>query len=65
MFEHLKSDIESVKNVTPAARNTIEILLTYSGLHAVLMYRISHWFYKRKLFTVARMISQFARFGLE
>ncbi len=67
MFEHLKSDIESVKKRDPAARNTIEILLTYSGLHAVLMYRISHWFYKRKLFTVARMISQFARFwtGIE
>lgn len=61
MFEHIRSDIESVKRRDPAARSTVEILLTYSGLHAVLMYRVSRWFYQRKLYTVARCISQFSR----
>ena len=61
MLEHIKSDIESVKRRDPAARSTMEILLTYSGLHAVLMYRVSHWFYTKKLYTVARCISQIAR----
>lgn len=61
MLEHIKADIESVKRRDPAARSTIEILLTYSGLHAVLMYRAAHWFYERKLYTVARCISQIAR----
>lgn len=61
MLEHIKADIESVKKRDPAARSTLEILLTYSGLHAVLMYRVAHWFYKQKLYTVARCISQFAR----
>ena len=61
MLEHIKSDIESVKRRDPAARSTIEILLTYSGLHAVLMYRVSHWFYTKKLYTIARCISQIAR----
>lgn len=67
MAEHIRSDIESVKRRDPAARSTLEILLTYSGLHAVLMYRAAHWFYDKKLFTVARCISQFARFltGIE
>ena len=67
MFDHIKSDIESVKKRDPAARSTFEIILTYSGLHAVLMYRVSHWFYQMKLFTAARMISQFSRFmtGIE
>ena len=61
MFEHIKSDIESVKRRDPAARSTLEILLTYSGLHAVLMYRAAHWFYEQRLYTIARCISQIAR----
>lgn len=61
MLEHIKSDIESVKRRDPAARSTLEILLTYSGLHAVLMYRVAHWFYGLRLYTVARCISQIAR----
>lgn len=67
IIENIKSDIESVKRRDPAARSTIEILLTYSGLHAILMYRAAHWFHTKKLFTVARCISQFARFltGIE
>lgn len=58
---HIRSDIESVKKRDPAARSTLEILLTYSGLHAVLMYRVSHFLYTKKLYTMARCISQFAR----
>lgn len=67
MFRRLKEDIASVKERDPAARNFFEILLTYSGLHAVRSYRIAHWCYKRKLFTLARIISQTARFftGIE
>ena len=67
MFSELKSDFQSVKERDPAARNNLEILLTYSGLHAVMAYRVAHWFYKKKLYTVARIISQTARFftGIE
>lgn len=61
MLEHIKADIESVKRRDPAARSSLEILLTYSGLHAVLMYRAAHWFYKQRLYTIARCISQIAR----
>ena len=67
LIESVKSDIESVKRRDPAARSTIEILLTYSGLHAIIMYRAAHWFHTRKMFVIARCISQFARFltGIE
>ena len=67
IIENVKSDIESVKRRDPAARSTIEILLTYSGLHAIIMYRAAHWFHTKKMFVVARCISQFARFltGIE
>lgn len=59
--EHFKADIESVKQRDPAAKNTLEIILTYSGLHAVAAYRVSHYFYQRRLYLTARVISQLAR----
>ena len=67
MLDKIKREIELVKEKDPAARNTFEILLTYSGLHAILAYRVSHWFYENKFLTVARIISQIARFftGIE
>ncbi len=63
----LREEIASVKRRDPAARNAFEILLTYSGLHAVMAYRISHMLYEEKLFTAARIMSQLARFftGIE
>lgn len=67
LIESFKADIESVKRRDPAARSTLEIILTYSGLHAVAAYRISHYLYTKKMFLAARIISQLARFftGIE
>ena len=67
MLDNIKKDIQSIKERDPAARNTLEIILTYTGLHALIFYRVSHWFYKEKLFTAARIISQCGRFwtGIE
>ena len=61
MLKSIMRDIKLIKERDPAARNTVEILLTYPSLVAIRCYRISHWFYKNRLFTVARMISQWAR----
>ena len=52
-----KDEIQSIKDRDPAATSTLEIL-TYSGLHAVAMYRVAHWFYLKNLKFVARVISQ-------
>lgn len=67
MFKRLKEDISLIKERDPSVKNTFEILATYSGLHAVWYYRLSHFCYMHKLFTVARIISQWARFctGIE
>lgn len=60
-------EVESVKERDPAARSTFEILLTYSGLHAVLIYRLAHKLHKDKLYTLARALSQLGKFltGIE
>ena len=66
-IDNIRSDIQSVKDRDPAAHSSLEIILTYSGLHAVLMYRAAHWLYVKNHGTLARVVSQFARFltGIE
>ncbi len=67
MFRHLKSDIQTVIDNDPAARNKFEVVFTYSGLHAIWAHRVAHSFYKNRWYTVARIISQVSRFftGIE
>ena len=67
MFKRLREDIRLIKERDPAARSSFEVWLLYSGLHAVRSYRRAHWFYKRRMYLVARWISEFARFrtGIE
>ncbi len=59
--ENVRYDIKSIQERDPAARSGIEILLTYSGVHAVAMYRIAHALHTRGLYLPARMISQLTR----
>lgn len=63
MFESLRDHIRAIRREDPAAKNELEILLCYPGLHAVLAHRISHWFYRHNRFVLARLISQAARFA--
>jgi len=67
VFKRLKSDINCVFDRDPAARNTFEVLTTYPGLHAILWYRLAHWFWGKNLKWLARFISGFARWftGIE
>ena len=67
MFKKLRADIKAAKLNDPAARNWLEILLTYSGVHALYWYRIAHFFHKIKFKLLARIISQTTRFftGIE
>lgn len=67
MFARMRSDIKAVFDNDPAARGIFEVLFTYSGLHAIWSHRVAHWFYVRKLYTLARFISQCNRFvtGIE
>ncbi|WP_313802204.1 serine O-acetyltransferase [Cytobacillus sp.] len=67
MFKRMKEDIEVVFEQDPAARSYLEVILTYSGLHAIWAHRIAHALFKRKLFFLARVTSQISRFftGIE
>jgi serine O-acetyltransferase len=61
MFERLKEDIKTVFEKDPAAKNIIEVILCYPGLHAIWLHRIAHFFYKKRLWTIARLISHISR----
>ncbi|AYO31910.1 serine O-acetyltransferase [Biomaibacter acetigenes] len=67
MLNTIKEDIKVVFERDPAAKSVIEVILCYPGFHAIVMHRIAHWFYKRNLLLIARIISQINRFitGIE
>ncbi|WP_374226393.1 serine O-acetyltransferase [Bacillus sp. sid0103] len=67
MFKKLREDVEVVFEQDPAARSYLEVILTYSGLHAIWSHRLAHALFNRKLFFLARLISQVSRFftGIE
>ena len=67
MFDRIRYDIKAIRERDPAARNSLEVLLLYSGLHAVINHRIANFFYRHKMFFTARLISQTSRFftGIE
>ena len=62
MFYHVKKDLQFIVDSDPAARNKIELFLLYPSIHAMIMYRMSHFFYTKKRFFIARLISQVSRF---
>jgi len=67
MFKKLREDVEVVFEQDPAARSYLEVILTYSGLHAIWSHRLAHALFNRKLFFLARIVSQVSRFftGIE
>ena len=67
MFNKLKEDIEVIFEQDPAARSYLEVILTYSGLHAIWAHRLAHALYKRRFYFLARTLSQISRFftGIE
>ena len=67
MFYKIKKDIEYIIENDPAARTKLEVFLLYPSIHARLAHMFSHFLYKKKLFFLARLISQLARFftGIE
>ena len=62
-----KSLISRILEMDPAARNRVNVILNYPGLHAMFFYRINHFLWNCHLKILARFLSQFARFltGIE
>ena len=67
MFTRLREDIACIKERDPAARSTWEVLTCYPGLHALVLHRRAHWFWRNGLRWLARFTSHIGRFltGIE
>jgi serine O-acetyltransferase len=67
MFDQIKEDISVVFERDPAARTHWEIITTYPGVHALIIQRLAHWVWRKRLFWIARFISHIARWltGIE
>lgn len=62
-----KEAIEATKRNDPAVKSSVEVVLTYPGIHALFFHKLSHFLYRQNLFLLARIHSQFWRFltGIE
>ena len=67
MWQTLKEDIQAVFDRDPAARSVWEVAIAYPGFHAILIHRLAHWLWERRLTTLARFVSHVGRFltGIE
>jgi len=67
MFQTIREQIDTVFREDPAAKSTLEILLCYPGLHAILLHRLSHRLYRMGVPLFPRVLSQFGRWitGIE
>ena len=66
-LKNLYEDAKNIKQKDPACKNIIEAILLYPGFHILIFHTIAHFFYKYRLFFLARLISQIGRFltGIE
>ena len=67
MLKQLKEDIKTIFERDPAAKSYFEVILCYPGLHAVICHRVAHSLHGRRVFLLARVLSQISRFftGIE
>jgi len=63
----MKLDVQAALDRDPAARNWVEVVFCYAGVHAVWNHRIAHWFWRIRLKSFARWLAQISRFftGIE
>ncbi len=63
----LRDDVQAIFERDPAATNLVEVLLTYPGLHAILLHRFAHALHRQGIPVFPRLISHFNRWvtGIE
>ena len=61
MFRAIKEQINTIYKEDPAAKNALEVLLCYPGLHAVVWHWLAHGLYRWGVPLLPRLISQFSR----
>ena len=57
----IRDDIACVAARDPAASGTLEIVLTYPGVHAIVWHRMAHRLWQRRMRFTARFLAWFAR----
>ena len=67
MFDDIRRDVRVVRERDPAARSTLEVLLCYPGVHALMFHRLGHRLWHAGWTTLARFVSHVSRFltGIE
>lgn len=67
VFDEIREDVAAFRQRDPAAKSNVEIVLLYSGFHAILAYRVAHKLYISGHTFSARAVSQIAKFftGIE
>ena len=67
MFKMFRREISAIMERDPAARSGWEVMLCYSGFHAIVLHRIAHRGWNAGWRVAARALSQFNRFitGIE
>ena len=67
VFDEIREDVAAFRQRDPAAKSDVEIVLLYSGFHAILAYRVAHKLYISGHTFSARAVSQIAKFftGIE
>ncbi len=67
LYNDFNTYMDSVKKRDPAAVSNAQIMLLYSGVHAVAAHRVAHALYKKGYVFAARAVSQLSRFftGIE
>ncbi len=61
LFKSLREEVTSIKERDPAARSALEVVLCYSGLHALWFHRVNHWLWSHGCHLAARWLSEVAR----
>ena len=61
LLELARYDIKAIRDRDPAARSDAEVVLLYSGFHALLAHRVAHKLHEKKHYFGARALSQIAR----
>ncbi len=66
-FMFLRETVAAYKERDPAARSSLEVILCYPGLHAVIWHKLSHALWARRLYVLGRFSSHIARWltGIE
>lgn len=67
MFDGIRRDIAAAMERDPAARNRLEVLICYPGVHALASHRLAHRLWGAGWLVAARFVSHVARFltGIE